>query len=137
MSKQTMIEYLNSRQKDMTEQVVRATGLTCDQVMAILFETGARYIERLAGDPISTAFLKEPLYWAWWKQQWHLMDEAFLHMMPEHLTRDQIRLVYRTFHENIDVYPDPVIWERIHESYQRMSQQVIKKHSEPQKLGKS
>jgi len=112
----------------MTDQVIQATGLSRDQVMALMFEMGAQYIEHIAGgESLAKAFLKEPLYWAWWRQQWHLMDEIFL-SMTGHLKKDDRRQGYRRYHENIDVYPDAVIWDRIHDAYQKMSKQVISKH---------
>jgi hypothetical protein len=134
MSKQTMIQYLQSCQRDMTDQVTMGTGFTSDEVMALMFEMGAQYIEHIAGgENISRAFLREPLYWAWWRQQWHLMDEVFINMTG-HLTREDRRKLYRAHHENIDAYPDAVIWDRIHSTYQRMSQQVIEKHTKSEKL---
>ena len=129
-----MIDILNDMQRDMTDQVIQGTGLTRDQVMALMFEMGAQYIEQVAGgESISKAFLGEPLYWAWWRQQWHLMDEVFINMNG-HLTPEDRRKLYRRYHEKIDSYPDPVIWDKIHESYQRMAQGVIRKDRQTKTL---
>ena len=127
MSKQTMIEYLRTSQQDMTDQVIQATGLTRDQVMALVFEMGAQYIEHIAGgESLARAFLKEPLYWAWWRQQWHLKDEVFL-SINGHLTIGDRRKLYRHYHARIDAYPDPIIWKKIHHTYEQMAQKVIAK----------
>jgi len=128
MSKETLIQAMRAMHKDMTDQVAAVTGLTREQVTALMFEMGAQYIEHIAGgESISKAFLREPLYWAWWRQQWHLMDEVFINMTG-HLTHEDRRKVYRRFHEDIDVYPDAVVWDKIHSAYQRMSQEVIAKN---------
>lgn len=123
----TMVEQLKKMHQDVTDLVTDKTGLTHDQVMGILFDTGVAYIERLAGNCLAETFLKEPLFWAWWKQQWSMMDQLFIHKMQGQHDRDDMRAIYIKFHQDIDVYPDPVIWDQIHESYQKMSQQVIEK----------
>lgn len=127
MIKEKMIDYLKRSQQDMTGQVIRQTGITRDEIMAMMFEMGARYIESMVcGESITRAFLREPLFWAWWRQQWYLKDEVFL-SMTGHLTKEDRRKLYRHHHEKIDVYPDPVIWNKIHHAYEQMAQQVIEK----------
>lgn len=125
--KERMIDYLKRCQRDMTDQVILQTGIPRDEMMAMMFEMGAQYIESMqCGESITMAFLKEPLFWAWWRQQWHLKDEVFLGMAG-HLTKEDRRKLYRHHHQNIDTYPDPVIWRKIHHTYEQMAQQVIEK----------
>lgn len=127
MLKERMIDYLKRCQRDMTDQVIRETGITRDELMAMMFEMGSQYIESMnCGERITMTFLREPLFWAWWRQQWHLKDEVFLGMSG-HLTNDDRRMLYRHIHSKIDAYPDPVIWKKIHSTYEQMAQQVIAK----------
>jgi len=123
----TIVEQLKHMHQDVTDQVSYKTGLTHENVMEIIFNTGVQYIERLAGNQLADTFLKEPLFWAWWQQQWSMMDQLFLVKMKGQHDKDDIQAIYIKFHEDIDVYPDPVIWDQIHESYQKMSQDVITK----------
>lgn len=123
-----IVDQLREMHRDMTGKVMDVTGLTHNQVMEIIFDTGVRYIERVAGSPISDQFLYEPLFWAWWKQQWAMMDQVFLSKVPGHADREDLRAMYKLFHEDIDVYPDPVIWDKIHDTYMQMTTEVIKKN---------
>jgi hypothetical protein len=122
----TIVDQLKKMHQDVTEQVTARTGLTHDELMNIIFETGVQYIERLAGNPIAQTFLKERLFWAWWNQQWAMMDQIFLNRMKGDFDQSDILEIYRRFHADIDVYPDPVIWDQIHDSYNKMTQQIIK-----------
>ena len=132
----TIVEELKKMHQDVTGKVMEKTGLTHDQVMEIMFDTGVQYIERTAGDPIAQTFLREPLFWAWWTQQWSMMDQIFLNKMKGEHDKDDILVIYRRFHEDIDVYPDPVIWDQIHDSYQKMTQNVISNHKKPRHASK-
>lgn len=125
-----IVDKLRQMHGDMTHKVMKLTGLTHDQVMQIIFDTGVRYIERVAGSPISDEFLKEPLFWAWWKQQWALMDQVFIAKIPGHAEKKDLQAMYLKYHEDIDVYPDPVIWDQIHTSYMKMTEKVIRKEKE-------
>lgn len=134
MNRMTLHLAMQQRQQQIQDRVTEKTGLGRDQIMALMFETGAEYIEQLAGaGTISNDFLKEPIYWSWWKQQWALLDESFLAQVPDGLSRRQKALVYKEWHRLVDITPDPVIWDRIHSSYERMSREIIKKHTSKNK----
>lgn len=127
MLKERMIDYLKRCQRDMTDQVILETGITREELAAMMFEMGAQYIESMnCGEQITMAFLRESLFWAWWRQQWHLKDEVFL-SMNDHLNKHDRSMLYRHLHHQIDAYPDPVIWKKIHHTYEQMAQQVIEK----------
>ncbi len=127
MKTRTIREKLNAWHRSLITRVSSLTGLDEDSISLLVFERGAEYIEGLADDSIANLFKSDPLYWSWWRQQWAIIDEVFLHKIPKELSQKEMLRVYHDMHANIDTYPDSVIWDKIHKSYGKMAGKIIKK----------
>lgn len=124
------------KQRTLTDRICTMIGLTPDQVSQLMFDTACEYIEYLAPlDEVAREFLSEPMYWNWWRQQWALVDEAFIFKAAgSSLSREQLLSWYKVMHREIDTFPDPLIWDQIHTSYMNMAKQVINKKTHKPKL---
>ncbi len=120
-----------ARQQALTNQLADLLKLTPDEMSEMMFTTACTYIEELSPLPeVAAEFLREPIFWNWWRQQWALVDEAFLHQASQTpLTIHTLRNWYEKMHREIDTFPDPVIYEQIHSNYMRMASRIIEKHT--------
>jgi len=127
--KQTIKEQRELRQAELAHQVCRLLGFDRRRHNALMFEQACSYMENLAGSgDVAQEFLSEPAFWSWWKQQWALIDEAFIAQAsgsPSPI--DIMRAWYETMHREIDTYPDAIIWKKIHHSYEKMATSLITK----------
>lgn len=126
----TIKQARTEKQEQLLAQASELTGLSLNKLNEMIFNHGVEYMEKLGDLSIVNSFIREPLYWAWWRQQWALIDAAFI-ADPDR-TYPGIAFNYEHLHRQIDFYPDRLVFEKIHKSYETMSQQIIKhsKHKE-------
>lgn len=130
MKTTTLKQERQTRQLNLQSSVCKLLQMSDEQMNQLMFETACTYMEALAGDTVAQEFLAEPMFWKWWKQQWALIDEAFLHQASQApLSLPTMRSWYHKRHREIDTYPDTIIWEKVHNSYQQMVWKVIEKHT--------
>lgn len=127
--KQTIKERRAAQQLELTNKVIAMTGLTMDQVSNMIFNQGMEYMEQLGEPSIVNAFTAEPIYWAWWRQQWALIDASFVRdYAAGEMPLNQLASHYEMMHREIDTFPEEVVWKQIHSDYEKMSQRVIRNH---------
>lgn len=128
--KTTMKQKRTQYQLTMSSGVCKLLELNPDQLNQMMFDMGCEYVEKMVDSQMAHEFLTEPMFWNWWRQQWALIDEAFIRQAAQApLSRQTMRRWYAKHHRSIDVYPDDIIWEKIHNSYQDMVTKVIEKHT--------
>ena len=128
--KTTMKQQLQAKQDELMGGVCALLKTDRAQINTMMFNVACSYIEELAAHgPIASEFLASPAFWAWWRQQWSIIDEAFINQARDSkMTRDVMLAWYENMHREIDTYPDAVIWEKIHGDYMTMATKIIKKH---------
>ena len=129
MEKLTIKQIVANRQNEIRKRIIGLIGFKDGELNQLMFDMGVEYMERrCVSKKDSEAFLREPMFWAWWKQQWSLIDESFWYNYS-HQDLDQAIQIdrYQNLHHNVDYFPDKVIWEKIHESYRKTSQRIIDK----------
>jgi hypothetical protein len=131
--KTTIAMQRTQKQKELTQKVCSMLRLTESDISRLMFETACAYMESLTGiAAVAGEFLKEPMFWAWWRQQWALIDEIFLSkaaLVPE-APLDKLKTRYEQLHRQIDTFPDAVVWEKVHEGYMQMAQELLKKKND-------
>ena len=113
-------------------KVMQLTGYTDEQMNAMIFELAVTYMKGMGmGEDWLTIWLKEPLFWAWWRQQWTLIDEVFWYKyfgnQGNDDVLDQLRSRYEKLHMSIDKFPDEIIYEKIHSSYEVAGRMILQK----------
>lgn len=126
---------LKARQEMFKKNILLMTGMTENHLSQMIFKTAINYMKTTGmADEWLQQFLKEPLFWAWWRGQWNLVDQEFYYHYSSYKNepkcRKELRHIYATMHISIDAFPDNVIYEEIHNSYNKTSQQILKKLSE-------
>lgn len=122
----TIRQARSAKQSELTALVSGLTGLTVEQMAEMVFAHGVEYMEKLGEESIIKAFVEEPLYWAWWRQQWALIDEVFSNKVIDRgLSKSALRGLYSDMHRSIDTFPDSIIFNKIHRTYEVMSERVI------------
>lgn len=127
--KTTIKQQRAEKQADLLCQVSQLTGLTINKLNEMIFNHGVEYMEKLGELSIVQAFIQEPIYWEWWRQQWSLIDKQFIESKALH---HKAIYHYESLHRQIDVYPDKLVFEQIHRAYDLMSQTIIKKQKHQQ-----
>jgi len=126
----TIRQARSAKQADLTALVSGITGLTAEAISEMIFNHGVQYMEQLGEESITRAFVEEPLYWAWWRQQWALIDEVFTNkVIDQQLTRSALEDLYIRMHKSIDTFPDSTVFNKIHRTYEVMSERVIRNNS--------
>ncbi|HRY33420.1 MAG TPA: hypothetical protein P5531_10680 [Bacteroidales bacterium] len=133
MEKTTYKKLLTDRHDDLAAKVRRLTGMGQNEVNEMMFEIGSWYIIKLChNEQISDAFMLEPLYWAWWRNQWALVDEVYWNKYHGNIDRDNVRRIlqqkYRELHANLEFFPDKIVYNKIHDNYMHTTQQICEKH---------
>ena len=121
-----------NRAARMREKVMLLTGYTDDQMNTMIFDFAVAYMKHLGmNEQWLTLWLKEPLFWGWWRQQWLLIDEVFWYKYAGNQDRknvqNQLRNRYDQLHMSIDKFPDDIVYEKIHSAYEVTSHEIIKK----------
>jgi hypothetical protein len=121
-----------NRAATMREKVMQLTGYSEEQMNAMIFDVAIAYMKGMGmGEDWLTIWLKEPMFWGWWRQQWTLVDEVFWYKYAVNQGRDdvqkELRSRYEKLHASIDKFPDDIVYEKIHSSYEVASNQILKK----------
>ena len=132
MVKETIKTINLNRAVSMRGKVMLLTGHTDEQMNAMIFDFAVTYMKGMGmGEEWLTIWLKEPLFWAWWRQQWTLVDEVFWYKYAGNQNRMDVQAElqhrYEILHSNIDKFPDDIVYEKIHRSYEVTSHQILKK----------
>lgn len=128
------IKTLNlNRAMDIRGMVMQLTGFTDYELNLMMFEMAEEYCKHDLGmsEEWMSVWLREPLFWGWWKQQWTLVDEIYWYKFAGNAGRPNLvaalRRRYRELHRNIDRFPDNVVYEKIHNSYEVASHRIMRK----------
>jgi hypothetical protein len=119
------------RHLEVREKVILLTGYSEDQMNQMIFDLAVDYMRgRGMCEDWMAPWLKEPIFWNWWRGQWTLIDEMFWYRYESYLGKDsvkpQLRVYYEDLHSNIDFFPDAIVYEKIHSSYELAGQQILK-----------
>lgn len=106
------------------------TGHTDGQVNAMMFDFAVAYMKQMGmSEDWLTLWLREPLFWGWWKQQWSLVDEVFCYEYAGYQgreeVRDELRGRYEKLHADIDKFPDEIVYEKIHSGYEVAGREIM------------
>ena len=131
--KQTLKLAIKDRQEMTTENILALVYIGKNTLSQMIFDTAVAYMKNTGmGEDWLVLFLREPLFWSWWRQQWTLVDEVFFYKYRAYLNKPEYnsRLleIYAHVHESIDVFPDEIIYEKIHNEYNKTTNQILKKH---------
>ena len=132
----TTIKNVNLNRSEKYRQLAMSlTGLSDRQVNQLMFDTAIEYMKDMGmSEEWLAVWLKESLFWAWWRQQWTLVDEVFWNTwkMNEGVAkaRPALREKYIKIHASIDTLPDDIVYERIRSAYERMGNRIVKKITE-------
>ena len=127
------IQIINQdRSSAMRGMVMQLTGFTDDQMNAMIFDVAVLYMKGMEmGEEWLTIWLKEPLFWAWWRQQWMLIDEVFWNRYSANIGHDEVQMElrqrYEKLHMTIDKFPDEIVYEKIHSDYEITGRQILQK----------
>jgi hypothetical protein len=121
-----------NRALDIRGKVKQLTGFSEDELNLMTFDFAVDYCKAMGmSEEWLGVWLREPLFWGWWKQQWTLVDEVFWYKFYINANKPELvqplRDRYRALHRSIDKFPDNVVYEKIHNSYEVASNQIIKK----------
>lgn len=129
--KTTLKEERAGNQKNIAATVSKLLELSDAELNTLMFDGACSYMEKTCNIPeVVHEFLTEHIFWSWWKQQWALIDEVFMHQAAQSpLTLPTLRNWYKKMHREIDSYPDQIIWDQIHENYRKMAMAIIEKNT--------
>jgi hypothetical protein len=121
-----------NRSASMRGKVMLLTGYSEEQMNQMIFDFAVAYMKQMGmGEDWLTLWLKEPLFWGWWRQQWTLIDEVFWYKYAGNQGRKDVqntlRNRYDTLHMSIDKFPDEIVYEKIHSSYEIVGHQILQK----------
>lgn len=114
-----------TKQAELTEVVSAMIGIPVEKLNEMIFAIGVEYIEVLGENDIIKCFIEEPVYWAWWRQQWALIDEIFTSKAIGFEDPDA-KEIYLNMHKSVDTFPDATIYKKVHQSYEVMFERLIK-----------
>ncbi len=128
----TLRDQNNDRCSAIREKVMMLAGISEQQMNCMVFDQAVEYMKsRNMGEEWLTLWLREPLFWSWWRQQWMLVDEVYWHKYSGYMGNDQVKDqlfdAYEAIHRSIDVFPDDIIFDKIHDAYNRSCQQILQK----------
>lgn len=120
------------RAGDIREKIKVLTGLSDERINLMMYEIAEEYMIDLGmSEAWLSTWLKEPLFWGWWKQQWVLVDEVYYNRYRPYAGRtdvaNELQAVYRNLHADLDMFPDDVVYEHIHATYEQVGQDIIRK----------
>lgn len=125
--KTTVKDQRTQQQHQLQQRIEHLLGLSAEQMLQLIFETGCRYMEDMTDlAEVAHQFLQEPLYWNWWRQQWAIIDAQFLlNHSDAPIGTSTLQGLYIKMHQNIDTWPDKVVWMQVHSAYEQMVRSVI------------
>ncbi|MCX6277690.1 MAG: hypothetical protein NT004_06315 [Bacteroidetes bacterium] len=102
------------------------------QMNTMMFDFAIAYLQDMnMGEEWLAIWSKETLFWGWWRQQWTLVDEVYWYKYAGNQGRENIenelRSRYEKLHQSIDRFPDNIVYEKIHASYEVASGEILKK----------
>jgi hypothetical protein len=121
-----------ARHQEMLEKAILLTGYSQDQMNMMIFDMAVDYLKgmKMCEDWIAQ-WLKEPIFWSWWRKQWTLIDEMFWYRNESYIGKDSVKKqlcdYYKELHSNINYFPDAIIYEKIHSSYEQTSQEILRR----------
>lgn len=130
MKRQTLKKAKELKQESIKHRVCEMLGMTVEQYHEVQFDIAVDYMrQKCNGDErFLSAFLNEPVFWRWWKQQWCLVDERFVHQHWQsgrgEVVRMQLKAEWMRQHRNIDTYPDRVVYNKVFSLYEKMVDQL-------------
>lgn len=122
-----------NRAEKIRAKVKQLTGYSDQELNTLMFDTAVEYClqSMRMSEEWMGVWLREPIFWGWWKQQWTLVDEVFWYKYYVNAGKPEVvpalRERYRRLHTDIDRFPDNVVYEKIHSSYEVASHQILKK----------
>lgn len=112
------------------KQVIALFGISPEKYNQLTFETGISYLESYLDNSVLLVrdFSLHAGFWSWWKMQYNIVDEAFLHKFKNSSLNNQKLLNYYIHtHLAIDKHIDRVVWQMVEEKRDEMIQNLIKK----------
>lgn len=130
--KQTIKSMITARHLEMREKAALLTGFSEVEMNRLIFDIAVEYMKgRGMCEEWLATWLREPMFWHWWRQQWTLVDELFWHRFESWLGKDsakpKLRDHYIRLHSDIDYFPDAIVYEKIHSSYELAGQEILQK----------
>ena len=130
--KQTIKTTNLDRSASMRGKAMQLTGHTDGQMNTLIFDIAVEYMKGMGMcEEWLTVWLKEPMFWNWWRQQWTLVDEVFWYKYAINQGRGEVqkelRARYEKLHADIDRFPDEIVYEKIHSSYEVAGREIMKK----------
>jgi hypothetical protein len=121
-----------NRAVNMRSKVMLLTGHSEIEMNHMMFDFAVAYMKQMGmSEDWLAIWLQEPMFWGWWKQQWALIDEVFWYKYAGNQGRedvqDALRNRYNQLHMSLDKFPDDIVYEKIHSSYEVTSNAIIKK----------
>lgn len=128
--KETIKDHNLKRKARLRQRIQTLMGWSEFEYNQVLFDTAVWYMEKDGVDPISNFILLQQMFWNWWTNQWMIVDENFLYMYEDGRISDtNPEREYIKLHRGIDVYPDQLIWDAIHDDYNKMFDQLKSTHN--------
>lgn len=122
-----------NRATDIRGKVKQLTGFSDMELNQMMFDTAVKYcqVQMKMSEEWMSVWLREPLFWGWWKQQWTLVDEVYWYKYAGNAGKPELvqalRDRYRRLHADIDKFPDNLVYEEIHSSYEVAAGKIIRK----------
>jgi len=132
MKTETLKKARLTKQQELTGQVGELLKKDEHWINNVKFETACIYMEGLldGNDAIAQEFLRETMFWSWWKQQWSLIDELWIERaVKTSLSPDLLAAWYMKMHLEFDKYPDDIVWEQVNTNYMNMVAAIIEKNA--------
>ena len=112
------------------KQIEKLLQISPDKYNLLIFETGISYLESYLDKNVMLVrdFSLHAGFWSWWKLQYTLVDEAFVHRYQKsEAPTGQLIEFYIHSHLAIDKHIDRVVWQMVEEKRDEMIQNLIKK----------
>lgn len=122
------IKTVNSEQQQiMRDEICALLGISIERYYQIQFDTAEQFmLDKTFNDHLLvTEFLKEPIFWNWWRNQYWMIDMLFMVNPFESNLGSILEQEYIQAHLQIKAYPDKVIWQKIEAGYEKAIQQIL------------
>jgi hypothetical protein len=132
MKTETLKKNRAQKQLELAGQVCAILKKDEHWISNVKFETACLYMEGLldGNDAIAREFLREKMFWGWWKQQWALIDELWIaRAVKTSLSPELLQAWYMKMHLELDKYPDDIVWEQVNTNYMQMVAAIIEKNA--------
>ncbi len=115
---------------EIQKQIANLLEISQDKYKQLIFETGLSYLDNYleGSDSLIHDFSCHAGFWSWWKMQYRLVDEAFLHKFKHStLNKGKLTQYYIHIHLAIDKHIDKVVWHMVERRRDEMINELIKK----------